>query len=560
MLEKGRHVYRFQLTDLDRVAALRIDPSEQITPVTVHSMVISQNGYSPIRLDSPEALGRLKPLDNVAEARIEEQGLTVIPTNKDGQLLLEIPELARSSILLDAVVHIMAIFLVVMGLALATRRLYAGDEYVPYLVAAVFVLVLVMASISRFGEHPDERVHVRAGEYFQSHYMPPPVGDEAIQDTYSVYGVSRLHSGEIVYLFAGQFSRMLQAFHLPSYLSLRMFNVALLFVLLLIAINCIEFRSILLPLLLSPQIWYIFSYFNSEAFAVFVMLLAAYQMVVSQSALHRLLAGDLPVRQALAAIVCLGLLLAGMLLSKVNFYFFGLFLGLYFLWRMVLGKTVLTKSNVIRLVCLVFVGIAVFGSIRLIDNATNEFRKSERLLEAREQFALELYKPSTPLAQKHIYLQMRDRGISLKRFIQIDRWGEKSFRTAFGVYGHTSISASFAYYDYVRYAGVLLLLVGSGIIVFRGGWEGFSLLSICTVSALGLVAVALHHAWTVDFQAQGRYFLPIVGMLSVLFFHTRRYLLRPLFVFLLLCMFFLSAYSFIFVGLCGVGKHGLGLS
>lgn len=559
MLEKGRHVYKFQLTDLGRVDALRIDPSEQVAPVTLYSLEITQNGYSPIRLDSPESWAQVKPLENIAEVRIAGQGVTVTPNTKDGQLLFELPAMTPASTLLDEAVHVIVIFLLVAGVAMATRRLHTGDDYVLYLVTMVFVLVLVMASISRFSEHPDEHVHVRAGEYFQSHYMPPPVGDASILDTYSVYGVSRLHSGEIVYLFAGQFSRLLKAFYLPSYLSLRMFNVSLLFILLLIAVHCIEFRSILLPLLLSPQIWYVFSYFNSEAFAVFVMILVAYQLVGSQSTLHRLLAGTLSPRQTLVAMLCLGLLLAGILLSKVNFYFFGLFIGLYFLWRMALGKTVLTKRSSLRLASLVLVGIAVFGAIRFADNATNDFKKSERLLEAREQYARDLYKPSTPLSQKHLYLQMRDRGISLKQFIQVDRWGEKSFRTAFGVYGHTTISASFAYYDYVRYTGLLLLLVGSGIIAFRGGWEGTSLLAICIVSAIGLVAVALYHAWTVDFQAQGRYFLPIVGMLSVLFFHTQRYLMRPLFVFLLLCMFCLSAYSFIFVGMCGVGKLGLGM-
>ena len=69
------------------------------------------------------------------------------------------------------------------------------------------------------------------------------------------------------------------------------------------------------------------------------------------------------------------------------------------------------------------------------------------------------------------------------------------------------------------------------------------------------MALALYHAWSVDFQAQGRYFLPIVGMLSIFFFHTERYLMRPLFVLLFLGMYLLSVYNFLFVGLYEISKY-----
>ncbi len=89
--------------------------------------------------------------------------------------------------------------------------------------------------------------------------------------------------------------------------------------------------------------------------------------------------------------------------------------------------------------------------------------------------------------------------------------------------------------------------------------EGVSLLSITLLVSLGLIIVALYHAWTVDFQAQGRYFLPIVGMVSVLLMHTRRYLVNPVFIFLLLGMYGLSVYNFVFVGLLGIEKYCFGI-
>ncbi len=558
MLENGSHVYRFGLTDISKVTALRIDPSERVAPVTLKALSIVQPGYIPIELKKPEDMHQIKPLEGVQDLQVTEQGLVVTPLNKDSQLVLDVSHGSKSPTLAKELFNILMIFLFVYIFASATQILFCQHEYVLYLVLAIFVLVLVMATISKFDEHPDERVHVRAGEYYQNHYLPPPIDDESIQDTYSIYGVSRLHSGEIVYLLAGQFSRLLTSFHLQNFISLRIFNVLLLFSLLIMALNIVDFRIFLLPLLVSPQIWYVFSYFNSEAYSVFIMLIAAYQVASPQSSLNRYLYNDVSTLKQIAIVACLGLMLATSLLVKINFYFFDVFLGLYFIWLIYLKKVSFTRYSFYRLLTIFLVGLAIFGSIRFVDNSIHDFKKDDRLLEARERFAKEAYKPSTPLDQKHFYLQMKDRGVSLKRFIQLDRWGEKSFRTAFGVYGHTSISASFAYYDYVRYIGLALCILGGGIILLFGHKEGIGVLVLCATVSLGLILLALHHAWTVDFQAQGRYFLPILGMISILFYHSRDYLLKPFFIFPIFCLYCLSFYNFIFVGLYGIGKVGLG--
>jgi hypothetical protein len=71
---------------------------------------------------------------------------------------------------------------------------------------------------------------------------------------------------------------------------------------------------------------------------------------------------------------------------------------------------------------------------------------------------------------------------------------------------------------------------------------------------LALIVVDIYHAWTMDFQAQGRYLLPIVGMGAVFYAHMHRYLARPYFLLLWCGMFILSLHNFLFVGLRGVEK------
>jgi hypothetical protein len=208
---------------------------------------------------------------------------------------------------------------------------------------------------------------------------------------------------------------------------------------------------------LSPQVWYIFSYFNSEAFALFIILLISYQMVVRQSAWNRLLDPDSTSVPVLAILV-LGFLLGLFLLLKLNFYLYGVFLFFYFVWRLVFKKTILARKNVYCIFTVALIGFSIFGVVRLTDSYINDFSKKEKYIEVREKYAHKMYKPSTPLDKKYAYLQMRDRGVSLAKILDPGRWGEKSFRSSFGEYGHMTVAASLSYYNCVRYIGLLLVL------------------------------------------------------------------------------------------------------
>ncbi len=298
-----------------------------------------------------------------------------------------------------------------------------------YFLVFVLALVFVMASISKPNRHPDEFVHIYAGEYYYDHNIPPAIGDPDISHTYSNYGVSRLHSGEIVYLFAGKFGKILENFHLSSYFSLRMFNVFLLLSLILLSISRYDFRVLLIPLLVSPQIWYVFSYFNSDAFALFVVILSGYQLSSDESMLNKALCSSKINWKSILVFVVCGVLLSLLLLLKKNFYFYYVFIFFYFLWRVYFKKSILSKSYLLKLLCVLAVGASIFSGVRYVDYRVNDFAKADKLLEARENLALDMYKPSTPLHKKHMYLQMKERGTTLSHFIDLDRWGEKSFRT-----------------------------------------------------------------------------------------------------------------------------------
>ncbi|CAK8723462.1 hypothetical protein KKHLCK_12855 [Candidatus Electrothrix laxa] len=559
LIEPGKKTYSVRVNNTAKIDYLRLDPSEKTAWITIKQVRIKQWGYPDYLLCSQGDFANLEILSGVESLTRQDQGVTIQVKSNDPQLKLHLPNRERLfSPLTDPTdaARLLSVALLAIAGYFLFRSFFNNSYFLPVLGAIALGLIVTMALISDFNTHPDEYVHVTAGKYFSDHTLPPKVGDPAITETYSVYGVSRLHSGEIIYLLAGKYLRLLQPLYLEPFFLLRLLNVLLFAALILFAFTKKDFRFFLLPFLISPQVWYIFSYFNSDAFATFLSLLAAYELASKKSALTSLAFFEQPKHTGIK-IASLGLLLGFLLLLKQNFYFLYLFLFLYFLWKIWVLRPRWNGKKIFRLAAVLIIGCSVFAGVRLTDAWVNDFNKNDLMFKARQQFAEELYNPDTPIEKRHAYLEMRQRGTTLKHFLAADRWGEKSFRTSFGVYGYTQYSGSFSYYDYVRYTGLALLLTLIISIGYRGQSAGIALLAISGGTALLLIIVACWHAWTVDFQAQGRYFLPLIPMMAVLFYHCRRIIFRPIFHILFFTLFSLSVYNFILVGLRDIGKYGI---
>jgi hypothetical protein len=556
LLQPGRQQYRIYVTDRGKLDHLRVDPSEnnQRANITIHRMVVQQTGYPDAILESKEDFLNLQPLADITSlTRHEGGGISMEIRTLDPQLRLDLPPTNKQIPWLDEAEHWLGI-LILAGLCyLLSHLFFRTVAFIPVFAVFALALTFVMAALSGFNTHPDESVHVAAGVYYRDHTLPPRIADPAIVHTYSPYGVSRLHSNEIYYPLAGKYLHFLNPFQLEPYVALRFFNVLLFFSLILYAFGKVDFRIFLLPLLLSPQIWYIFSYFNSDAFSLFVCLLAAYQLAAPHSSLNALLR-DEPSRVGWLSPLLLGLLLSLLFLQKQNFYFLYIFFLFYFLWRIYWVRPMWTRRTKQRFVAILLVGASVALSCLLTDAWINDFNKKELALQAREDLAHHMYKPSTPLAEKNIYLHMRDRGLSLKHILNIERWGGKSFRTAFGVYGYTQYAAPFSYYDYVKVVGILLVLTLIVSVLFRGGSAGWLLLFTAGAYTACLLVGLIYHAWTMDFQPQGRYLLPLIPMFAILLYHFQNILFKTVFYSLFFVLFLLSVYNFVFVGLYDIGK------
>lgn len=545
----NHHSYRFFLTDLGRVDRLRLDPIEYAGAATIRSITISQSGFAPVSVD----LSSAQPLHDVESMGVEGGQLRLQSKGIDPHFLIEKTFVAAPVAWTTEGFRYLLIVLTVVVVLKTLAPLRERFSFVPVLLAMVFVLVVVMAGISKQNAHPDEYVHLQAADYYREHWLPPAIDDPAIASTYSVYGISRLNNGEIYYLFAGKLAQLASAFQLPDLLSLRLFNLVLFGIVVAYAVHSLTARLIALPFLLSPGIWYLFSYCVSDAFGLVVCFIAGCEVVRRNSVFNRFVFGgngeELP---RLAVLV--PFLLAVLLLLKINYYPFIGFLGLIVLWRMVKAEPDQRRRSFARVALIVCLGVIGAGLRIGADYYVNGFDRQQKLTAMQEKRAHPWYKPSTELHRKHVGLYLQERGTSLKEMVVHHRWFEHTLQTGTGMYGYFTISAPQEYYRLFQWCLAAFFACFVGLLLVRGSGEIKVFTVVAVLLAAGLLGVSLYRSWTIDFQAQGRYLFPILPIIGILLGCARNLFDNRLFYLLFALLFLLSLYSFIFVGLAAIPR------
>jgi hypothetical protein len=554
LVKPDRKQYGFFLTDLKKVKHLRIDPQQYAGTATVEDIRIRQNGLKEIQFDSSEDFSRLKPLADIITFSVTDNKLEVqssgVDPNFSYELAVEPDKFDWYGILFG---HVL-IFCLVVLVYFVVYPLNFAYRYIPAMLAVVLALAVTMALISEKNVHPDEFVHIAAAKYYKDHWLPPIIEDESIRDTYSLYGSSRLNTNEIVYLLNGKFARILAPLQLSEHVALRMFNILLLGLILLYTLKVPGSRLVAVPLLLSAQVWYLFSYCNSDAFALAISFFVGCQLVIPESALNRYLFGRRGWKWLISGLLVASLI-GTLFVLKKNFYFYAiLVLWLIFLkiWQVTNRENRILVFKRLVLVC--FIGLSLLAVKKAADYYVNGFDRNEKLIEMRDKVARPMFNPNSPLDKQHAQLSMKERGVPLAEIIHKDRWFEKTFRSAFGVYGYFTISGSHGYYDLVRWTGVAFLIFFFASVFLRSGmFNSIQALSALSLAA-ALIAASLYHSWVDDFQAQGRYLIPILPMLGILCAQNKEYVNAKLCTFFVTCMFLLSAYSFICVALLDIPR------
>jgi len=497
---------------------------------------------------------------------------------------------------------------------MASVVLQRAERLMPRIVASLLavaaLLAFMMAVLAPINHRPDlwrgppdEYGHRASARYYLDHWLPPRVGDPATIDSYSLdYGFSYLNDTDPVYLLAGKFASLVSAVVPDADRGFRLFNVFLLAALAALAFARPAAALVFAPLLLSPQIWYIFSYCNSDAFPLFLATLLAWQVAEPTSAFNRYLDGR-RLADGWPGALLFGLLVALLLLSKKNFLTFvalvpaalallrfgrtaALLLGAaalfasgwYLKWFALDTATAGVLGGAAGLAALaaafarkesrrerarVLVRLVALGAIAAVliaprywwDAHVHGSLEKKRLAQGvlQEKIAKPQYKPSTIYSNNpHTYygIELRARGTPLSELFSPEwAWHSKTFATATGSYGWIQFTASTAYYA-AMLAGYLAIAALYGWAVIRSR-QGDAAAGLGLVAAFGAltVAIALFHSWNNDFQAQGRYLFPMVAMLGLGLHLVREWLPRRAILAAILYCFALGLYSYVFIGL-----------
>jgi hypothetical protein len=484
-----------------------------------------------------------------------DKGFEVHSTGKDPhfEMMVNVEQTHLfSNWLVIRLAFIVAIVLIVMY---CSASLVKQFRFVPLLLFGAWLLIIIMAGTSKINVHPDEYVHMNASSYYQDNWLPPLYENPEIRKTYSLYGISKLNDTEMFYLLAGKYEKMLTAFRMSEVFSKRLLNVTLFGLIFLFTIRNRRARLVAIPLLLSPQIWYVFSYCNSDALAVTVAFFTGCQLVDSDGLLQRYLKGS-SWKISIVSVVTMGVLFGLLFLLKKNYYpyiaffYFCAGLKLFFTEEYYWER----RQAFFRFCLITILGLAIFGARSGLDFHVNGMDRQQKLVTLQEDLAHDNYKPSTPLDKKIHSLHLKDRGTTLKDMFYTYHWGEQTFQSSFGVFEYFTITASTTYYNLVRYSGIILAGFVFCSILLRGGWLGSTMLLGATGLSVALIGASAYLSWTVDFQPQGRYLFPIVAMFGIVYGLYHKHVNAQLLTFGVVCMYVLACYNFIFNGLVHIPK------
>lgn len=375
-------------------------------------------------------------------------------------------------------------------------------------VGLVAALVLVMALRTPYHDSPGwydppgERDHLVAAAFYLDHALPPAVDDPAAAPSMILsWGCSYAHYLDIIYPLAGSLARATPD-AIPLHLRLRLFNLACLLALTAVVIATTPRNlSLLFFFLVTPQAWYMFSFFNGDALPLCLGFSAAALLI----ALGRDGWGPRPWLRA----TTLGALVGLIILCRQYFWIFTAFACAVPVARQASRQW----RPILLALC---VATAVIVPRWLHDQAINDFNKPAKLEALAERTADPAFRHSNlhePWSGETMYL--REKGVSLLEMQQKFRWAETSFASFFAYYGWMVLRSPPPYYIAVG----LLFPACLGILswyTLRRGERRDRLVWLLSIGASVLtVAQSAYYSWTANAQPQGRYLFALLPILAV---------------------------------------------
>lgn len=407
------------------------------------------------------------------------------------------------------------------------------------LLSVVFMLVLLMAIKSRTYGHPDENVTRMAIDYYLGGWLRPNLNSSWVAGTFSEYGATRLSEHSWYYLVAGKIGWACERLlHFPEYY--RVLNVILFGIMIWMAVwfgrQC---PWMFMVMLFTPQLWYLFSYATSDGWDIFWSFIVLFELTWRNSTLNRYLLQDTGVRRHLIQASICGIVFSFLLLAKKNYYIILLLAFFILLFRMLSIKEWDKRYSLLKkYICiLMFAFLFVYAKYKL-DDIMPDVDKENVIS------GVQIGEEGAPYG-----VNLDEQGVTLKELLVEWNFGSVLFRSFIGTYGWLQYYAGRGYNCAML---ALYMLLGSIFIIslFKYGNKQKVLEAIMVLILFGmLIAILIYWCWHIDFQAQGRYMMPLVFCVGYLCQRNKEIWKNKYYICTVASIATLSLYSFVRYGI-----------
>ena len=501
----------------DELKALRIDFSNSSSEIKVEKIRVRSGAFSVCVITSQELYEQSTFLD-VESVQYQDGALTVIPKDMDAKCILNEILTSRVSSNLNKYANIsLCAVCVVLICAFGTicaiiykektsEKSKQNKLYILgcFCVVTIATLIVFMAGFSYNYGHPDEDVTAAAINYYVKYWGMPDFSKPEALNSFSNYGTSRLGEKTIYYFLAGKFSWVVSnVFHVFAYY--RSFNVLLF---LILSILYLKYGKkcpwMLVGLLFTPQLWYVFSYATSDAWDYFLAFLAIFGVLYQDSGFNMALRGEWKTK-SVVGLISQGIVYGLLIFGKKNYYVIFVLAFLILLIKLINVDRKKRKNFFLNyaVVLLIFCSIII---CRIgIDYVTYKGDKSNQLEIIR----------NTVISEKDIdniseTIQLKKQNVPAVALITEYKFFDKLYKSFCGYYGWLSLESGFFYYMVIF--AIYFKFFKMHLFNFKTVKNRITRLSYIGSAILVLftVAITFYHAWTIDFQAQGRYLLPVI--------------------------------------------------
>lgn len=500
----------------------RMDPIDYNSEneIEIQSITFFVNGFYAGKLEGIELRSSFVPNEQVEMYETEEGNLGFRIQGEDSQLITTesfakfysetAKQYARTGILyfipLLAAVAFVLVFYRKYVLKVSDSRLFIAVNTLLYVVGVCAVALIVFGAFAGLSSiNPDESEGIYSVQYYTTHWKIPDMRDLELE-AFSKYGTARLFELNLYYILAAQIARFITFEN-----GARFFGVLLgAFLFFFLFANLKKNRYLLCALFLTPQVWYLYTYCTSDALDFAVAVLVLYQIANPESTLQRLVGAKIGKRDVWK-VLALGFLFSNIFMSKQNYYVIAVYAFTMLLTELFAEEKEQRKRRFVNYLWIAGAAFLCLGIRYIPEFLHYGIHKQQVILKLQNEIAIPKLRPNSPPEVQSSTFFMFNKGISFKEFWLNMGLNKMLFRSFTGTYGCLAYPSPKWYF---KVMGVLYILFYLGISwnIWRekGAKDRKIKFLLLHLSALISYLLVLYNGYFIDFQAQGRYMLPVL--------------------------------------------------